>query len=405
MANQPKNPGDTLSNDTASTAHERLENFQKYTAIVTFAAVALAFNPREASASSNEHTETSTNIMQLTSEASALAEPADPTVEATTIPTLEPTMSVPTESVPTTVPTVKPTVKPTPKPTPKPPVKPPIVKPKDKRPLEAEPRYKGRKFNIVFHRGGVGSKRGIPKNSMDAYKLANQRHANVIEADEQRGFIYHGETLDEETNKSGNFLKVSRKKIREARLNTNGGWEKIPTVGEFLNYVGKHSRADVALELKERRRYSDKRMIWLGKMIKKNGLDKRTVINARQDSGGWENLKRWNKLQKQGKIDKDIRLAVIYRKPQSTESMRKNGIDQVFVDKDLVSKGLVAKWKRNGMKVSAWTTNSTTKAKQLLNKGVNEIVTDAGPSMVREFDPNVKKRQKLYLQGKYTPRK
>lgn len=251
-------------------------------------------------------------------------------------------------------------------------------------------------FEAIGHRG---TEVGVPKNSMAAYEKAAEQGANGIEMDVQFSkngtpYIFHDDTLNDQTNGRGSIGSKTDTQLDKLRLDVHGR-EHIPKLAEVAQWAGSHTTGSLSVEYKARHNLNDHKILRVTNILKKYGVDNRTILNVRQQQS--KNMYRVVALQRKGKISKQLTPALIIRDRQSASNLRKHGIKLAFTSEERSTSSYIKSLHKNGILAYAWTPNRKGMWQKFRDRHADGIVTDKVGRMVRWCDPRQKKREHIMI--------
>ncbi len=224
---------------------------------------------------------------------------------------------------------------------------------------------------VIAHRGASGL---APENTLAAFRLAAELGSEFIETDLRAtsdGAIValHDASLDRTTAGRGSLAACSSSELR--RLDA-GSWfdprfaaERVPTLDEILDW-SRQSGLGLFLELKDEPtdRFFKTLLDCLGRSGSRNRL---AVISF--DLAALQALRR---------LDPELLTGLLLRQASSDaiRAAQEAGARELLPRHDLVSPGLVEQAHRAGFPVIAWTVNDVSRMRQLLDMGLDGIMTD-----------------------------
>jgi glycerophosphoryl diester phosphodiesterase len=224
---------------------------------------------------------------------------------------------------------------------------------------------------LIAHRGASGH---APENTLAAFKKAVTLGATFIETDLQltrdaRLVAIHDETVNRTTNGKGAVHDMTLAELR--RLDA-GSWfgsefagERIPTLEEVLDFAKKF---DVIfyLEIKPGGSFGGEHALIGG--LRASGEIARTIVIS-FDSAILANVR---------KIEPTLMTGLLYdgqiEKP--LDQALEVGARQLAVRGDLVSPGLLTAARAKDLQVVCWTVNHSAHMRQLIDAGVDGIMSD-----------------------------
>jgi glycerophosphoryl diester phosphodiesterase len=236
---------------------------------------------------------------------------------------------------------------------------------------------------VIAHRGASGS---APENTLVAFRRAVELGAGFIETDLQlsrdtRLVALHDPTLERTTNGIG---EVSSATLAELRELDAGGWfrgvshqpggfsgEPIPTLEEVLAF-GQEKDIGLFLEIKAPGASGAEQTL-VGALHDADAVGRTVVLSF--DPGILAKVRRLDPLIVAGYLyEKSLANAV-------AEAVAA-GARQILPRGDRITANLVEEAHRNDLKIVAWTVNAREKMKELIDLGVDGIITDYPQELV-----------------------
>ena len=236
---------------------------------------------------------------------------------------------------------------------------------------------------VIAHRGASGS---APENTLAAFRRAVELGAGFIETDLQlsrdtRLVALHDPTLERTTNGSG---KVSSTTLAELRKLDAGGWfqgpvaepgsfsgEPVPTIEEILAF-GQEKDIGLFLEIKAPGASGAEHTL-VGALHAADAVGRTVVLSF--DPGLLGKVRQLDPLIVAGYLY-DESLADAVGKAVAA------GARQILPRVDRITANLVEEAHRSDLKIVAWTVNARQKMKELMDLGVDGIITDYPQELV-----------------------
>ncbi|MCM1988554.1 glycerophosphodiester phosphodiesterase [Oceanirhabdus seepicola] len=237
------------------------------------------------------------------------------------------------------------------------------------------------KYNVMItaHRG---SSNEAPENTLASLKAAIDNGADYAEIDVQETkdgkiVVIHDSNLKRTTGVNKNIWEMELSEIREL---DNGSWfsekfkgEKIPTLEEVLMYT--NGRLKLNIE------------------IKKNGHEKNLVNEVvriikesnRMDSTVITSLD-YNVIQDVEKIDSKIKTGYIMY--MAIGNLEQLNVDFYSMEVSNVNDSFVSKAHKIGREVHVWTVNDEEDMKEMIELGVDNIITDKDKLVRKVLEEN-----------------
>ena len=210
--------------------------------------------------------------------------------------------------------------------------------------------------------GHRGARAYAPENTLASFKKAIEIGVDAVELDVRKTkdnqlVVIHDADVKRTTNHEGLVSELTLKEIQGLDA---GSGEKIPTLEETLDFLGK--KVKVLIELKETG--VEEQVL---KIVHQKGLEKNVVITSFLEEA----------LRKVRELDKDVETGLIY-------ATHKNPVKAAL---DLKANYLVALYRfmhtanvekahQNGLKVVVWTINKPEEVEAYVKKGVDGIASD-----------------------------
>lgn len=243
---------------------------------------------------------------------------------------------------------------------------------------------------IIF--GHRGASKFAPENTTAAFELALQQGADALELDTMLSadgipVVVHDRTVDRTTNGSGKVDRINASDLRKldagSSFSSKYSNERIPLLEEV--FVSFRNRALINVELKNYHNLF-------------NGLPEKVVELARRidvldqilfSSFFASNLKRIKHLFPRAHIALICSQGVsgYLKRSKVFSSVSPDYIHPHFKN---ISKSFIETQHRNNRRVNTWTVNQNTDLIELINLGVDGIITDT-PKLAYEIKYNMKK--------------
>jgi len=213
---------------------------------------------------------------------------------------------------------------------------------------------------VIAHRGASAYE---PENTLKAIKRALDLNAKMIEVDvrlskDEHIIVIHDESVDRTTNGKGYVKDLTLEELK--KLNAGKG-ERIPTLQEVINAVRK--RAILIIEIKVLNIEDS-----LVKIIEKEGIEKEVVITSFYHPI----------LRRIKELNQIIRTGVIFKcHPIKSADLALNArANSLFPEYKYVSKEMIKEAHEYDLKIYPWTIDDRNRANQLIEMGVDGIVTN-----------------------------
>ncbi|MCS6886109.1 MAG: glycerophosphodiester phosphodiesterase family protein [Acidobacteriota bacterium] len=238
-----------------------------------------------------------------------------------------------------------------------------------------------RPLNIA-HRGASAI---APENTLPAFLLAEQLGADGVELDvllcgSGELVVTHDDDLSILSNGCGRVRSTSLKTLKEldfgSHFSLTYAGEKIPTLQEVIDALSKTTMINV--EIKTVLPGHRKTVEAVAEIISKNHLYDRVLVSSFDPLA----------LRRLRSVDNKVRIGFLHnlRLPISIidRIFCTRAIDALHPDEQLITEDYMAAATRRGYAVNAWTVNSKERMIELVNLGVDAIITDR-PELLREI--------------------
>ena len=228
---------------------------------------------------------------------------------------------------------------------------------------------------LVF--GHRGAQAYAPPNTLPAFQLAVEQGAHGSELDVHRSkdghpVVIHDFSVDATTDGSGHVADLT---LAELKALDAGGWYApgyagvtIPTLDEVFEAVGKH--LFINIEIKSNTQETDGVEQVVAECIRRHAMEERVIVSAFNPLA----LRRFRDLMP------DVPIGFLYAKdsPDSAHALIADfAVEALHPEDILINPLLVEKAHNAGQRVNAWTVNDVEQARQLVEMGVDCIITDA----------------------------
>jgi len=219
---------------------------------------------------------------------------------------------------------------------------------------------------VIAHRGASGER---PENTLPAYELAVEQHADMIEIDLHRTrdaavVITHDEQLEG----LGGRGEIAEASLAEVRALDAGGGERVPLLDEVLDRFGPRIAFNLELKSGTRGAYPGLEADALA-AVTRRGVLARTLFSSFHDPV----------LARLRECSREARLALLLS-PQDAERplerARRLGAEAINPWRGLVSRELVAAAHAEGLAVYVFTVDEVAEMERLLALGVDGLFTN-----------------------------
>lgn len=219
--------------------------------------------------------------------------------------------------------------------------------------------------------GHRGARAYAPENTLTSFKKALEIGVDAVELDVRKTkdnqiVVIHDADVKRTTNGEGLVSELTLKEIKG--FSAEGG-EKIPTLEEALDFLGK--KVKVFIELKEAG--VEEQVL---SIVHKKGLEKNVVIVSFLEDA----------LKKVRALDKDIETGLIYAKHKNPiKAALELKANYLLAFYRFTHTANVQKAHQNSLKVIVWTINKSEEVEEYAAKGVDGIASDK-PDILMRFN-------------------
>jgi glycerophosphoryl diester phosphodiesterase len=211
----------------------------------------------------------------------------------------------------------------------------------------------------VGHRGARAYE---PENTLRSFKKAMELGVDAVELDvretkDHEIVVIHDADIKRTTNGSGLVSNLALQQIKSFATDKN---EKIPTLGEALDFIDKKAR--VFIELKETG--FEEQVL---SIVKRRGLVKNVVIVSFLEEA----------LRKVRELDPEIETGLIYaRHNNPLKAALELKAQWLLAFYKFTHTANVQKAHESGLKVLVWTVNTAEEVAEMKKKGVDAVASD-----------------------------
>lgn len=221
---------------------------------------------------------------------------------------------------------------------------------------------------VTAHRGASGL---APENTMASILLALKLGADFSEIDVQETadgsiIMLHDAKLSRTTNRKGKIWKLNLIDLKNADA---GSWfspdfagEKIPTLESVINFVNKKMKLNIELKTNGHQNKLAERVVSI--IEKKNFVDQCIITSFDL-----------NELRKVKLINPKIKTGLIFSKIPEMD-IWSSEFESFSVNKKLATPEFIQKAHEVGKEVHVWTVNKERKMREMIEKGVDNIITN-----------------------------
>ena len=210
--------------------------------------------------------------------------------------------------------------------------------------------------------GHRGARAYAPENTLASFKKAIEIGVDAVELDVRKTkdnqlVVIHDADVKRTTKSEGLVSELTLKEIKSFSAEKG---EKIPTLGEALDFLDK--KVKVFIELKEVG--VEEQML---STVNEKGLEKSVVVISFLEDA----------LKKVRELDKDIETGLIYAKHKNPiKAALELKANYLFALYRFTHTANIQKAHENGLKVVVWTINNPQEVEEYAKKGVDGIASD-----------------------------
>jgi glycerophosphoryl diester phosphodiesterase len=251
-----------------------------------------------------------------------------------------------------------------------------LVSPASVGPVAAEPAADESGAAAICGRPAAISHRGIgvgaPESTLRGFRRVARAGVNILESDvrftrDQVPVIMHDATVNRTTDGQG---RVADKTFRQISRLDAGDGTRVPRLRGLVALAARRN-VNLLAELKPRRT-TGRQVRKVVRIVRTRGMASHTTIHSRHRG----NLRRVNRIAPR------IRTMLVLGRRDGFR-LPPRAVDTVGANHGLVTRSLVRRWHRNGVRVFAWTVNQRPGWRRLDADGVNGIVTDRPRAYLR----------------------
>jgi glycerophosphoryl diester phosphodiesterase len=227
---------------------------------------------------------------------------------------------------------------------------------------------------IIAHRGASV---GAPENTMAAFRMAAELHADAIELDAKLSadgviVVHHDSTLDRTTSGHGPLAARPWSELRELDAGSHFGevyaGERIPALREVLEELGK--KLMINIELTNYARPLDSLPQKAVALVRELGLDRRILFSSFNPIA----LRRVKRMAPQIPCG----LLLLHQEPSWIRQLLRRAVrhDALNLDEKLINLDVVKRQRAAGRKVYGWTVNDERRMRELIEMGIDGLITD-----------------------------
>jgi len=233
-----------------------------------------------------------------------------------------------------------------------------------------------RKMKILAHRGASGY---APENTMEAFELAVEQHADGFEIDihitkDGEIVVIHDDTIDRTSNGTGHVTELTLAELQQ--FNYNVGFEAnyptahIPTLAQVLELVKKH-QLYLNIEIKNIMDSSNKYdglNFAAAELVLEYEVEEQVIFSSFNHNSMRELKERFP----------NIKTALLhFSKLHEGEHYAKTaGADALHPLFSMIDKESIMESQAAGIQINAWTVNGRLDLEHMLKLGVDAVITD-----------------------------
>ena len=236
--------------------------------------------------------------------------------------------------------------------------------------------HKSSGYYEVAHRG---ASQYSPQNTLASFKLAAQLGFDAVETDirftkDNVPVILHDETINSTSNGRGRISDMTLAQAKKYNFgNSSYGNQKIPTLKETVRTCKENGLTEY-LEIKTH--LSEAQAKNIVSIVRSGGMSSNTVWLVWENSTS--NLEKMNRLADKSSAIGILSEAMTGKTISLAVSLKKKSGREFWISAcaDSITKGLIDKAHKSGIKVNAWTLTSNNQAAQFYQWGIDSITTN-----------------------------
>ena len=242
---------------------------------------------------------------------------------------------------------------------------------------------------IIAHRG---SNKEAPQNTLPAFRLAIEENADGFETDvhvtkDGKLVICHNYTIDATSDGRGDITDYTLGELKKFDFGAYFGAEfkgtPLPTLDEFLDLTGASPAEVINIELKSPKQKESGIVEKTLAAVKAHGLLDRVLISS-FDPRILKEVKERDPRCRIGFLYPTIQFSACHFVSDPFPIARRLNAEYIHPMSAVVTKSLVNRAHRKGMKVNVWTVDDEKTVRSLAAMGVDGIITNA-PGRVRGY--------------------
>ena len=228
----------------------------------------------------------------------------------------------------------------------------------------------------VAHRG---ASQYAPQNTLASFKLASQLGFDAVETDirftkDNVPVILHDETINSTSNGRGRIADMTLAQARKYNFgNSSYGKQKIPTLKETVSTCKENGLTEY-LEIKSHLTEAQAKNIV--SIVRSGGMSSDTVWLVWENSTS--NLEKMNRLADKSSAIGILSEGMTTKTISLASSLKKKSGRELWICSfvDAITKSLITKAHKAGIKVNAWTLSDSSQAAKLYGWGIDSITTN-----------------------------
>ena len=236
--------------------------------------------------------------------------------------------------------------------------------------------HKSSGYYEVAHRG---ASQYAPQNTLVSFKLAAQLGFDAVETDirftkDNVPVILHNETINSTSNGRGRISDMTLAQAKKYNFgNSSYGNQKIPTLKETVRTCKENGLTEY-LEIKTH--LSEAQAKNIVSIVRSGGMSSNTVWLVWENSTS--NLEKMNRLADKSSAIGILSEAMTGKTISLAVSLKKKSGREFWISAfaDSITKGLIDKAHKSGIKVNAWTLTSNNQAAKFYQWGIDSITTN-----------------------------
>jgi len=238
-----------------------------------------------------------------------------------------------------------------------------------------------KKVEITAHRGASGN---FPENTLVAMKMAIEDGADYAELDVQESadgvlVLYHDKNLQRTSGVNRNIWEMPYDSLLKLEagnwFDPNFNGEPIPRLIDVIHAVKGKMKLNIELKMNGHQKQLTKKVV---QMVEENDFISDCILTS-------FDLQAIDKVKE---LNKEIKAGYILGKMPKDKDVYRSDLDLISVSGKLINKDLIEKARKHNLEVHVWTINEKENMRQLIDLGVDNIITDY-PAQLNEVRSDI----------------